>query len=501
MLLLILVILLAGNAVFVMAEMAMVSARRARLAARAEKGDVKAAAAVALMDRPNTFLSTVQIGITLIGILMGAFGEAAIAEQLEKRLSAVPQVAPYARGVSLAVTVLLLTYASLVFAELVPKRLARAAPETLSSWLAVPMTWISRFAAPAVWVLSASTELLVKLVPLRTPEQDNEAEEEVKALIATGAEQGVFHEGERDLVERVFKMGDQKIRALMVPRTDIDFLRADDTLQRVRVVLATTSHSHYPICETSLDDLVGVVHVKDLVRAGILSDTVDLRALARPPLFIPESTPAIKVLDQFRTSGKHIAFVVDEYGSMRGLITLNDLLEALVGEITPSESARPEPMVVRRADGSYLLDGMLGIGELKEIMDAAELPREGEAGFSTLGGFVMSHLGRIPSTGDYFEVAIDASKQVVAHGAEESGSAPSGGGEDAVKADDGSMRVVGFEIVDMDRTRVDKVLMRTITPTLGGGASGGGASGSSGDSSSGGSSGGSAGGSAAPPTA
>lgn len=467
MLLMLIVILLVLNAVFVMAEMAMVSARKARLQARAERGDHGAQAALSLIDRPNTFLSTVQIGITLISILMGAFGEAAIANRLADWLGKYPDVAPYARYIALGVTVVLLTYVSLIFAELVPKRIARSAPETISAVLAVPMRVLSKLAAPLVWLLSLSTELVLKLVPIRSGEDHGDTEDEVKALLATGTEAGVFHAEEQEMVERVFKLSDQRVTALMVPRTDIDFLRADDTIERVRVVLATSSHSHYPVCKPGggLDELVGVVHVKDLVRSGIISDTIDLAQIARKPEFVPESMPAIKVLDQFREGGNHIAFVINEYGSIMGLVTFNDLLSAIVGQ--SSRPDQPEdPEIVRRSDGSYLLDGMLALSDLKELMGVVQLPRESEAGFETLGGFIMAHLGRIPTTGDSFELHAGD----VGLGGED---APPRKGEDGGSGSDQSSEAAdhprpmfAFEIMDMDRTRVDKVLL-TITPPTG----------------------------------
>jgi putative hemolysin len=487
LLILLLLILLALNAVFVMAEMAMVSARKARLQSRADKGDAGAKAAVDLIDHPNTFLSTVQIGITLIGILMGAFGEAAIADRLIKVLEPYPAVAPYARYISIGFTVVVLTYASLIFTELVPKRIARAAPEALSSFFARPMRLISRLAAPLVWLLSVSTELVLKMIPVRVQNDHESTEDEVKALLATGTEAGVFHEEEQELVERVFKLSDQRVTALMVPRTDIDFLRADDTIERVRVVLATSSHSHYPVVKSGagLDDLVGVVHVKDLVRAGIVSDTIDLGVIAKKPEFIPESMPAIKVLDQFRESGNHIAFVINEYGSIMGLVTFNDLLEAIVGQVSRPDAHADDPPIIRRADGSYLLDGMLPVADLKELMGVATLPREDEAGFETLGGFIMSYLGHIPATGDSFELAAGAALIPEIDTASDAGStsptASAHADQEALGADrrpaasaDGSATTSPsgrrpdqpavvpqfvFEVIDMDRTRVDKVLL------------------------------------------
>lgn len=509
MLLLLIAILLVLNALFVMAEMAMISARKSRLQARADRGDPGAKAALDLIDRPNTFLSTVQIGITLISILMGAFGETAIADKLVVRFEEYEHLRPYARYISIGITVVLLTYASLIFAELVPKRIARASPEAISSLVALPMKFISRLGAPLVWLLSISTDIVLKFVPLRATDDHDSTEAEVKALLATGTEAGVFHEEEQQLVERVFRLSDQRITALMVPHTDIDFLHTDDTIQRVRVVLATSNHSHYPVCTPGkgLDGLVGVVHVKELVHAGIVSDTIDLGAIAKPPVYVPESTPAIKVLDQFRSGAgswrSHLAFVINEYGSILGMVTHNDLLQAIVGQAqaapratnstgAPSSTAQDtDPAIVRRPDGSFLVDGMLPVADLKELMGVSSLPREDEAGYDTLAGFVLSFLGHIPATGDSFELtAADVGLPDVADFAPSE--APSNSqasdiegpqpvdasrepqsdqpftpplSDDAISRSASKRRPVlfTFEVMDMDRTRVDKVLL-TIAP-------------------------------------
>lgn len=508
MLLVLIAILILANALFVMVEMALVSARKARLQSRADRGDLGARVALTLLEKPTQFLSTIQIGITLISILMGAFGEAAIADRLRDRLAEVPEIAAWARPISLIVTVLILTYLTLVLAEIVPKRIGQARAESIAAWCAPIMRLISIGAAPLIWLLTASTELILRLIPLRTRAGDDSTEDEVKALLATGAQSGVFHEEERELVQRVFKLSDMRVTALMIPRTDIDYLLTDDTIQRVRVVLATTNHSHYPVCKpvshahdasdhpgqragAGLDQLVGVVHVKDLVHAGLIADEINLATIARPPVYVPESTPAIKVLDQFRAGAggwaSHIAFVINEYGSIVGMITFNDLLGAIVGEAdavsrSPDDSSH-DPEIFRRADGSYLLDAMLPVGELKELMGVTSLPREDEAGYETLGGFVLSHLGRIPATGDFFELtAPDVGWQnFTPDRVSQSADMPS---DSSDQRDDhprdttltheldantpgptAPLALFSFEVIDMDRTRVDKVLL-TIAPEV-----------------------------------
>lgn len=429
----IIILLVVVNGAFVLIEMALVSSRRGRLEARAEKGDRGAKIALRLLENPTTYLSTVQVGITLTGVLLGAFGEESMAEHIaaEARLWN-PQIAPYAHAIGLGVTVVTLTFVIIVAAELVPKRLAQIAPETFACLGARPMWIMSRVCRPLVWLLSASTNMVLRVVPFR-PKRDQEmVVEDVRALLASGARTGVFQQAEQQIVERVFRLSDQSVKSVMVPRTDVDFLLLDDSPQRVRVVVATSSHSHFPVCKSGLDDLVGVVHVKDLVKLGLIAgvaeegDRLRLADAIQPPLFVPESTPAIGMVETFRRKKTHIAFVLDEYGVLEGLVTLTDIVEALVGEVARQGDAE-DPEIVKRADGSYLLDGMLGVRELKELMGVQSLPKEEEAGYETLGGMVMAYLGRIPAAGDAF--TLDRFK---------------------------------FEVVDMDKARVDKVLLEVV---------------------------------------
>lgn len=420
---LLIAMLLFVNALFVMAEMAFVSSKKSRLKAMADKGDRAAILALALIDNPTKYLSTVQIGITLTGIVLGMFGEQAIAEDLSAWLTKFPLLKGYERIVAVGITVTLLTLLTLVLAELVPKRLGQLRPETVARFMARPMDLMSRLTAPLVRFLALSTDVIVRLVPVRPRAESEGAEEEVKALIESGTRSGVFHETEQAIVERVFRLGDQRVTSIMVPRADIDALDVSDTVERVRVAIAAAAHSHYPVCKGDLDHIVGVVHVKDLVRHGVISTEINLEQLAKPPMFVPESTPALAVLKRFRDKNAHIAFVIDEYGLVVGLVTLNDITEAILGDVAPPFSSADQ-LVVERGDGSWLLDGMLSIEELRELMGVEKLDREEEAGFRTLGGFVMTFLGRIPSAGDRFKV-----------------------GE------------AEFEVVDMDRTRVDKVIL------------------------------------------
>jgi putative hemolysin len=296
-------------------------------------------------------------------------------------------------------------------------------PERIASFLAAPMSALARAASPLVKLLSASTDGLLRLFGVSPISTDQVTEEEVRAMVEQGAESGVFEETEQKIVERVFRLSDRVVGELMVPRTEIDWLPADASPDRVRVAVATSPHSHFPVCKGGLDGLIGVVHVKDLVKSGLLTERVDLAELIQPPLYVPESLAALRALETFREARTHLAFVTDEYGGLVGLITLNDLVESIVGEVT-SVSEGEEPMTVRRADGSWLLDGLLPVDHLRELMEVRKLPKEDEAEYATVGGLVMAYLGRIPRAGDRFE-----------------------------------WDRFTFEVMDMDRQRVDKVLL------------------------------------------
>lgn len=428
MLYLVIVILLLVNGLFVMAEMAMVSCRRSRLQGAAEKGDRTAQILIELIDHPNRYLSTIQLAITVSGIGLGILGEDSIADRMRVWLDTIPSVARYSHIIATLTTVIVLTFVSLVFAELVPKRLGQMFPEPLARAMALPMHWLSRISTPLVTVLGGLTDAILWLVPIRPKIDDQAAEEEVKAILASGAETGIFNPHEQQIVNRVFDLSDRKVRSIMVPRTDIVFLDIADTTQRIRVAVATSSHSHFPVCDGDLDHLVGFVHIKDLVKHGLIADELSLKQLVRKPMFVPESATALKLLDRFKSTGTHLAFVVDEYGVLVGLVTLNDLIENMLGDISAA-GAKTDPMVVRRSDGSFLLDGMLSIAELKQIMEIHDLPREELAEFDTLGGFILTYLGRIPAMGD--RVEFDR---------------------------------FTFEVMDMDRTRVDRVLLTIATP-------------------------------------
>lgn len=421
---LVLLVLIVFNGVLVMSEMALVSSRRVRLEHAANRGSRGASAALLLAASPTRFLSVVQLGITLIGIIVGAIGEATISHHLEGALSKSPTLEPYAGAIATTIVIAAVTYVSVMVGELLPKRLALANPERIAAITAPVMTVIARMAGPFVGFLSITTDFILQVVGVKTLEKNNEVTaDDIRGLIEQGTQSGVFMEKERELVERIFRLGDQRVSSLMVPRGDIVWLDADASADRIRLAVATESHSHFPVCRKGLDSLLGVVHLKDMVKAGLLQRTIDLKVLARQPLFVPESMPALRLLEEFRKGQTHIAFVLDEYGVLAGLIVLNDLVESLLGHMSRG-GEDSEPLVVQRADGSWLLDGALPVAELKSLMQVETLPHERRTTFNTIAGFVMTYLGRVPRTGDTF-----------------------------------TWDRFRFEVVDMDRHRIDKVML------------------------------------------
>jgi putative hemolysin len=417
------VVLLIANGIFSMSEMAVVSARKARLQKRAEDGDKGAAAALALANNPGSFLSTVQIGITLVGILAGAFGGATIAEKLAPSLKRFPVLEPYADNLSFGLVVLVITYLSLVIGELIPKRLALNNPDKIAALVAGPMNKIAVVTSPLVRVLEGSTNGLLRLFGLRESSDPPVTEDEIKVLIEQGIHAGVFEEAERDVIERTFHLGDRTVKDLMVPRTDVVFLYLDDSLELIRETIVSNRLSRYPVVQGTPDNVIGVVRAKDLLASEYTNQPFDLKAASVPALFFPETMPAFKAVEMFKSSRRHMALVIDEHGGVEGLVTINDVLDALVGDI-PSMDEQEDPAIVRREDGSMLLDGALSINALKQTLQLKHLPGEEDGEFQTLGGFLMTRLGRVPSVADHLE---------------------SNGWR--------------FEVMDMDQRRVDKVLV------------------------------------------
>jgi len=423
---LIIFLLLIANGVFAMAEIAVVSSKRVRLKQLANQGNTRARSALDLAGSPNQFLATVQIGITMVGILAGAFGGATVAEKLGVFLNSFPTLAPYGEAVGVGLVVIVLTYFSLVIGELVPKRLALNSPERIASAVASPMKVLSRVASPAVWLLSHSSNLVLRLIGTKPSTEPPVTEEEIKLLIEQGTQTGVFEEVEQDMIEGVLQMADRHVSLLMTPRKQIISFEVNDSPERIHRKLTHSQHSRFPVIKGNLETILGIVRAKDLLAQSLAGQPMDLKTVLRPPLFVPENMSILKLLETFKQEKTHIALVIDEYGGIQGLVTHNDILESIVGDI-PSVGEPGEPQATRREDGSWLLDGMLHIDSLKEIFDFAELPAERQGLYQTVGGFVISQVRRIPRAGQSFEW----------------------GG-------------VRFEVVDMDGRRVDKVLAAQI---------------------------------------
>lgn len=424
---LIVFLLILANGLFVMSELAIVSSRKVRLQQMAERGDAKARVALALSNSPNQFLAIVQVGITLLAILSGAFGEGVFAKRVEPLLGLIPWLQPYHEAIASVIAVLIITYLTLIIGELVPKRLALNNPEPIAANVALPMQMLATIAYPIVRLLSTSTDIVVRMLGIRPSTEPEVTEEEIRVLIEQGTEAGTFEEVEQNMVERVFRLGDRRVSALMTPRVDIVWLDLEDSAESNRQKMLNSGHSRLPVCQGELDNVLGVVHVTDLLSRCLAGQPLDLTAMLRRPLFVPESMGGLKVLELFKQSGTHIVFVVDEYGVMQGLVTLNDILIEIVGDI-PSIYNPEEPQIVRREDGSWLLDGMLPVEDFFDLLDINELPGRTKGNYHTMGGFVITHLGRIPQSADYFELA-----------------------------------GYRFEVMDMDGNRVDKVLVMPLS--------------------------------------
>jgi putative hemolysin len=426
---LIIFLLILINGFFSMSEIALVSSRKVRLEQRVENGDRGAADALELTKSSNRLLSSVQIGITLVSMFTGVLGGATLANQLTIVLIKIPWLAHSAGAVSLVLVVLLTTYFSLVLGELIPKRLGMNNPEKIASRVAGVMNFISKISAPIIRLLTASTDLGLRLLGVSPNQEPPITEEEIKGLVEEGTQVGVFKEAEQDMIEGVFRLNDRLINAIMTPRTEIEWLDLEDPAQILLDEVIHSSHSRFPVANGSLDEVVGILNARDLLEQHLTNQQFDLLTLVQKPLFVPENTPASRVLEMVRQSGLHEALVIDEYGGLLGLVTLFDVLEAIVGEL-PAQDDHSEPEVIRREDGSYLLDGLLPIDELKELFDLDELPEEEKIGFQTLGGFMMNQLGHIPGSGQKFQY-----------------------------------QNLNFEVVDMDSRRVDKVLVTPVPET------------------------------------
>lgn len=411
-----------------MSELAVVSSRRIRLQTLADNGSRGARAALQLAEEPSRFLSTVQVGITLIGIFNGAFGEASLVARLTPQVATLPMVADYAREISLAIVVIGITFASIVLGELVPKRIAMQYPEAVASTIAAPMQWLSRIVSPFVRVLSVATEAILRLLGLHKTPEAAVTEEEITGMIREGAESGVFERTEHDIVTRALRLDDLRLGALLTPRGDLEFIDLNDPLSQTLARIADSPFSRFPVCRGERSNVVGIVHAGDLfeqaIRMGSVGD-VSIEKAVKPALFVPESVSGMDLLETLKKNRSELALVVDEYGEVEGMVTLSDVMGALVGDVSVVDDGGQESDAVQREDGSWLIDGGVSLDRFRDLFQSdVQFPEESSGVYHTLAGFVLTQLGRIPAAADSFEW--------------------------------GGYR---FEVMDMDRHRIDRLLV------------------------------------------
>jgi putative hemolysin len=423
----ILFLLILFNALFVMSEIALVSARKGRLEGQAAKGDAKAKAALDLASNPEKFLSTATIGITLIAILTGVYAEDAFSAQLAEVLkNNFATMSPkYADGIATTSVVIFVTFLSIVFGELIPKKFGLLRAEKIARAVAIPMNFLSKVVHPFVWLLSGITNLIFKIFNIEKATDSAVTEEEIKSLISEGSASGSIEEGEKEIIERVFHLGDRSITSLMTHRTDIVWHEMKETVMDVKDKSDEIVFSTFPVCDETIDNIKGIVYVKDLLKA---SPDTPLNQLIKPALFVPENNKAYQLLEKFKATKIHSAFIVNEYGTMEGMITLNDILEAIIGDVP--QSGQEEYEIIKRDDGSFLVDAQIHFYDFLSYFERADWMNEGEQEFDTLAGFTLHELEHIPATGEKFE-----------------------------------WRDFTFEVIDMDGQRIDKIMV-TISEEL-----------------------------------
>ena len=395
---LLLIVLVFLNGAFAMSEIALVTARRARLAKLAEDGDGASAVAITLHDDPTRFLSTIQIGITSIGILNGIVGEAVLAAPFAAWMHRLGMEKEVAGIVATGLVVVVITYVSIVIGELVPKRIGQFHPESIARLVARPMQLLALITRPFVRLLTLSTDTLLQLMGQREPASQGVTEEEIHAMIEEGSESGVIEEQERAMVRNVFRLDDRQIGSLMIPRADITYLDLDRPLAENLLLVADSEHSRFPVCRGGLHEVAGIVNAKQLLNQQLRGGMVNLGAQLQPAVFVPETLTGMDLLDHFRASGTQMVLVVDEYGEVQGLVTLQDVLEAVTGEFQPR--TQEDAWAVQRDDGSWLLDGLIPVPELKDRLALKAVPEEDKGRYHTLSGLMMWLLGRLPLTGD-----------------------------------------------------------------------------------------------------
>lgn len=408
------------NGLFTMSEIALVSARKSKLESQAEKGDVSAKTALELSQNPEIFLSAAQIGITLIAILTGVYSGERFSEQLEPTIARIKIVEPYAGTIATTIIVIIVTFLSIIFGELIPKRIGLLRAETIAKLVAKPMNIFARFTHPIVWVLNKVSNLFFSVFNIKRRRDDAVTEEEIKTLITEGTEAGTIDQAEQQIIERVFHLGDRNITSLMTHRSDIVWFGLDDTEEKIKEKIFQEPHSVYPICDGEVDNIKGIVSIKDLY---ISPDDKLFKDVMKPALFIPDNNSPYQVLEKFKQSKTHSCFIVDEYGSILGMITLNDLLEAIVGDIPQPDMVDYE--IKKREDGSYLVDAQIPFYDFLTRFEKTEWMNEGEHNFDTMAGFILHELEHIPKTGEKFD-----------------------------------WKGFRFEIIDMDGHRIDKILVK-----------------------------------------
>lgn len=416
-----LLVLVFLNGVLAMAEASIVSARKSRLQKAADEGSTKAKWVLRLANRPTRFLSTIQIGSTFLGVLAGALAEGTVARQLESGLLQYPVVGPFAHEISLVVLVVIVTMVMLMFGEFIPRQIAMMFPETVASTLALPIRWLSRMAAPLVWVLGLSTSAIKHLFGYKDSGEPSLTPEELKVLIQQGAAAGLIEKTEQDIFTNVFRLGDRRASALMTPRTDIVWIDINEQEEQVRAKMVESPHAYLPVANGNLDHVMGVLAAKDCLARVLAGEAIEVEHMMRRPLIVPESVSTLQLLESFRESPSEIALISDEFGSILGLVTQNDVLESIVGDL-PSPEEQHEPEAVEREDGSWLVNGSMPVDEFRDLLHLPKLPNENE--YDTVAGFMLMQLQRLPQVADYF-----------------------------------LWSGFRFEVVDLDGRRIDKVLV------------------------------------------
>jgi putative hemolysin len=418
------------NGVFAMSEIAIVTSKRIRLQSLSETGSRGAKAALDLAESPSSFLSTIQVGITLIGIFNGAFGEASLVSRLTPELASLPMVGAYAREIALGIVVAGITFFSLILGELLPKRIAMQFPEAVASMIAAPMQWLSRLMGPFVRILAITTDFLLRILGLHKTTGDAVTEEDIAGLLREGTDAGLFEKTEHDIVSRALRLDDQRIGSLMTPRMDIHYIDVEDAIDVNLTKIADSPYNRFPVCKGGLSHVIGILHAGYLFEQAILGRSIkdlDIVAATQEALYIPETISAMQLLETLKKHRAEIALVIDEYGEIEGLVTLSDVLGALVGDVSVIDEHH-EADAVRREDGTWLIDAGVSFHRFRELLDTdIQFPEEASGNYHTLAGFVMAWLGRVPQVGEHFEW--------------------------------GRFRI---EVVDMDRNRIDRLLIAPI---------------------------------------